>query len=61
MDHDTSLLARLKAEARFRQQQHAAASRTAERAMTPQVKMIVSDWYTDDLGNQTRIIKAATK
>jgi len=51
MDHDTSLLTRLKEEARLRQQ-HAAASRTANQAMTPQIKMIVSDWYTDELGNQ---------
>jgi hypothetical protein len=57
MDHDTSLLTRLKEEARLRQQQHAA-SRTANQAMTPQVKMIVSDWYTDEIGNQARIIKA---
>ena len=57
MDHDTSLLTRLKKEARLRQQ-HAAASRTANQAMTPQIKMIVSDWYTDELGNQARIIKA---
>jgi hypothetical protein len=57
MDHDTSLLTRLKEEARLRQQ-HAAASRTANQAMTPQIKMIVSDWYTDELGNQARIIKA---
>ena len=57
MGHDTSLLTRLKEEARLRQQ-HAAASRTANQAMTPQIKMIVSDWYTDELGNQARIIKA---
>jgi hypothetical protein len=58
MDHDTSLLARLKEEARLRQQQHATASRTANQAMTPQIKMFVSDWYTDEIGNQARIIKA---
>ena len=27
-------------------------------AMKPQIKMIVSNWYTDELGNQARIIKA---
>jgi len=58
MDHDTSLLPRLKEEARLRQQQHAAASRIANQAMMPQIKMIVSDWYTDEIGNQARIIKA---
>jgi len=58
MDHDTSLLARLKEEARLRQQQHATASRTANQSMTPQIKMFVSDWYTDEIGNRARIIKA---
>ena len=58
MDHDTSLLTRLKEEAHRRQQQHAAASRTADQAITPQIKMIVSDWYIDEIGNQARIIKA---
>lgn len=27
-------------------------------ATVPQIKMIVSDWYTDELGNQARIIQA---
>jgi hypothetical protein len=27
-------------------------------AMTPHIKMFVSDWYTDELGNKARIIKA---
>ena len=27
-------------------------------AMTPHIKMFVSDWYIDELGNKTRIIKA---
>jgi hypothetical protein len=61
MDHDTSLLTRLKEEARLRQQQHAAASRTANQAMMPQIKMIVSDWYTDEIGNQARFIRALDK
>jgi len=26
--------------------------------MTPQIKMIVSNWYTDELGNQARFLKA---
>jgi hypothetical protein len=26
--------------------------------MTPHIKMIVSNWYTDELGNQARFIKA---
>jgi hypothetical protein len=27
-------------------------------AMTPHIKMFVSDWFTDELGNKARIIKA---
>ena len=27
-------------------------------AMTPRIKMFVSDWFTDELGNKARIIKA---
>jgi hypothetical protein len=26
--------------------------------ITPRIKMFVSDWFTDELGNKTRIIKA---
>jgi hypothetical protein len=37
---------------------HAAGPRPANEAMTLQIKMIVSSWYTDELGNQSRIIKA---
>jgi len=52
MDHDTIALMLP------RQQRHAAGPRPANEAMTPQIKMIVSNWYTDELGNQARIIKA---
>jgi hypothetical protein len=58
MDHDTIALTKLKEEMRLRQQRHAAGPRSANEAMTPQIKMIVSNWYTDELGNQARIIKA---
>ena len=27
-------------------------------AMTPHIKMFVSDWFTDELGNKARIVKA---
>jgi hypothetical protein len=57
MDHDTSILTRLKEQARLRQQ-HTTASRSANDAMTPRIQMIVSNWYTDELGNQARFIKA---
>ena len=58
MDYDTSALRKLKEEMRFRQQRYAAGPRLANEAMTPQIKMIVSNWYIDELGNQSRFIKA---
>ena len=30
-------------------------------AMAPHIKMFVSDWFTDELGNKARIIKARTE
>ena len=36
----------------------AAARRPNAQAMTPHIKMLVSDWFTDELGNKARIIKA---
>jgi len=59
MDHDadTSVLTRLKEEARLRHQ-NAADSRGADSAAGLKIKMIVSSWYTDELGNQARVIKA---
>jgi hypothetical protein len=57
MDHDTSILARLKEEARLRHQ-NALDSRGANGAMSLKIRMSVSNWYSDELGNQTRIIKA---
>jgi len=58
MDHDTIALMKLKEDMRLRQQRHAAGPRPANESMTPQIKMIVSNWYTDELGNQARIITA---
>jgi hypothetical protein len=57
MDYDISALTKLKEEMR-RQQRHASGPRPANEAMTPQIKMIVSNWYTDELGNQARFVKA---
>ena len=54
---DTSVLTRLKEEARLRHQ-NAADSRGANGAMNLKIKMIVSNWYTDEIGNRARIIKA---
>ena len=55
MDHntDTSVLTRLKGEARLRHRNEAD-SRDANGAMRLKIKMIVSNWYTDELGNQGR-------
>ena len=47
MDYDMSALTKLKEEMRLRQQRHATGRRPANEAMTPQIKMIVSNWYTD--------------
>jgi hypothetical protein len=58
MDHDTIALMRLKEDMRLRQQRHRAGPRPSHEAMTPQIKMIVSNWYTDELGNRARFIKA---
>ena len=58
MDHDTIALTKLKEEMRLRQRRHAAGPRPANEVMIPQIKMIVSNWYTDELGNQARFIKA---
>jgi len=58
MDYDTIALTKLKEEMRLRQQCHATGPRPAHEAMTPQIKMIVSNWYTDELGNQARFVKA---
>jgi hypothetical protein len=57
MDQDTSLLTRLKEEARLRHQ-NAADARDANRAMSLKIRMSISNWYTDEAGNQARIIKA---
>ena len=51
MDYDTSLLTRLKEEARLRHR-HAADSRDPNGSARQNIKMIVSNWYTDELGNR---------
>jgi hypothetical protein len=58
MDHDAIALMKLKEDMRLRQQRQAAGPRPANESMTPQIKMIVSNWYTDELGNQVRFITA---
>jgi hypothetical protein len=58
MDHDTIALIKLKEDMRLRHQRQRLGPRPANEAMTPQIKMIVSNWYTDELGNRTRFITA---
>jgi hypothetical protein len=58
MDGQTEmLLAKLQEKVRLRHQ-HASAGRPSGQTLTPHIKMIVGDWYTDELGNKARVIKA---
>ena len=57
MDHDTSILTRLKEEARLRHQ-NALDSRGANGAMSLKIRMSVGNWYTDELGVMSREITA---
>jgi hypothetical protein len=61
-------LARLREEARRRRRarckgavkaRHTSAPRPSQGAPDPANRMIVGDWYTDELGDRTRIIKRA--
>ena len=61
MDYDMSALTKLKEEMRLRQQRHATGPRPANEAMTSQIKMIVSNWYTDEPGNRARFLKRTLK
>ena len=61
MDHDTIAITKLKEEMRLRQRRYAAAQKPANEAMTPKIKMVVSNWYTDELGNRARVIQAREK
>jgi hypothetical protein len=57
MDNESESLTKLREEARRRRQHTVALGSTYEATM-PQIKMIVSNWYTDELGDQARIIRA---
>jgi hypothetical protein len=58
MDQDMIALMKLKEEKRRRRMRRVTASRPVSEAMMPRIKMIVSSWYKDELGNRARIIKA---
>jgi hypothetical protein len=46
------------AKRRRHQRRRVTAPPPVNEAMVPRIKMIVSNWYTDELGNRARIIKA---
>ena len=62
MDWDPEVRAKLKKlrelreEASLREQQRTAALRPVSQSMAPEIKMVVGDWYTDELGNQARMV-----
>jgi len=56
MECDQELLSQLKRESSLRRQQRLTASQTMSEATIPQIKMIVGQWYTDEFGNQARMI-----
>jgi hypothetical protein len=51
MDYENESAKKLQDEAPPRQ-------KSSSQAINRQIKMFVSTWYTDELGNQARIIKA---
>ena len=57
MDHDRELLSELKKEATLRRRQRLA-PQTINNSTTPKIEMVVSCWYADEFGNQTRTVMA---
>jgi len=49
-------LRELREEARLRQEQRTTSSQAVSQTMSPEIKMVVGEWYTDELGNRARII-----
>jgi hypothetical protein len=59
MEWDPELLAtlrKLREDASRRRKERTASSRTPNPTITPEIKMVVSEWYTDELGNRARMI-----
>jgi hypothetical protein len=58
MEWDPELLATLRKlrEDASRRRKERTASRTPNPTITPEIKMVVSEWYTDELGNRARMI-----
>jgi hypothetical protein len=59
MYSETECLTQLREEVRQRRQQAKARRSSTYEATMPQIKMIVSNWHTDELGNQARTIQAS--
>jgi hypothetical protein len=56
MEWDPELLAKLRKLASLRRKERIVSSRFTDQAMTPEIKMIVGQWYTDELSNRARMI-----
>ena len=58
MEWDPEILARLRSsrEERSLRLKKRNSPRTVSQPMSTEIKMVVSEWYTDELGNRARII-----
>ena len=59
MEWDAEILARLRSSREdegLRLKERTTSHRAASQTMTPEIKMVVGEWYTDEHGNRSRII-----
>ena len=59
MEWDPEILARLRSsteETGLRRKERTTSHRAASQTMTPEIKMVVGEWYIDELGNRARMI-----
>jgi hypothetical protein len=65
MDWDPEILARLRSSREeaalqrkeiVRRKERVTSARAASQIHAPEIKMVVGDWYTDELGNRARMI-----
>jgi hypothetical protein len=58
MEWDPEILARLRSsrEETLRLKERTISNRAASQPHLPEIKMVVGDWYTDELGNRSRMI-----
>jgi hypothetical protein len=59
MECDTELLTKMKIEASLRRKQRVRSPQSVSEPTTRQIKMILGQWYTDEFGNQARMIYCA--